>query len=51
MQIGHVSRDKPIVGCAKQGEMKISLDGVDEVLAAGSMRAKVECGCGKDEGL
>ena len=51
MKIGHVIRDKPIVGCATQGEVKIALDGVDEVLAAGSVRAKVECGCGKDEGL
>ena len=51
MEIGHVIRDKPIVGCAKEREVKISLDGVYEVRAAGSVRAEVECGCGEDEGL
>ena len=47
MEIGHVIRDKPIVGCAKEREVKISLDGVYEVhgvyevLAAGSVRGGV----------
>ena len=40
-----------IVGCAKEREVKVSLDGVYEVRAAGSVRTKVECGCDEDEGL
>ena len=51
MQVSHVIGDKPIIECAKEGEMKIPLDWVNKVRATGSMRAKVECGCSRDEGL
>ena len=41
MHVSHVIRDKPVVGCAKEREVKVALDWVNEVRAAGSVRAKV----------
>ena len=45
MHVSHVIRDKPIVGCAKEREVKIHLDWVCEVRAAGRMGAEMKC-CG-----
>ena len=51
MYISHVVRDEPIVGCAEEREVKIHLNWVCEVRTASSMRAKMECGGSRDEGL
>jgi len=51
MHIGHVVRDVPVVGCAGKREMKVDLDGVNEISTASCVGAKVESGSGSDEGL
>jgi len=51
MHIGHVVRNVPVVGRAGEREMKVNLNGVNEIRTASCMGAKVESGSGGDKSL